>query len=214
MTDLDRVLELVVKRSRALIDARAAEIALLDGDEFVIAAVAGEGVEGLKGTRMPIDDSLAGAALQSGRLQRFDRDPAETRSPTASSAPARRIVTPMIVPQPPGRLPGRLRPPARTTGRSTRRTSGFCRRSRRARRSRSRPRRTRARRRCGAASRRPSPSARRWARELHDETLQQLAGLRVLLSGARRSGDPERIGGRGRRRDRAAHDRRSAICAR
>ena len=33
----------------------------------------------------------------------------------------------------------------------------------------------------------------RWARELHDETLQQLAGLRMLLSGARRSGDPERI---------------------
>ena len=31
---------------------------------------------------------------------------------------------------------------------------------------------------------------RRWARELHDETLQELAGLRVLLSGARRSGDP------------------------
>ena len=40
VTDLDRVLELVVKRSRALIDARAAEIALLDGDEFVIAAQA------------------------------------------------------------------------------------------------------------------------------------------------------------------------------
>ena len=33
----------------------------------------------------------------------------------------------------------------------------------------------------------------RWARELHDETLQQLAGLRMLLSGARRSGDRERI---------------------
>jgi signal transduction histidine kinase len=33
----------------------------------------------------------------------------------------------------------------------------------------------------------------RWARELHDETLQQLAGLRVLLSGARRSGDRARI---------------------
>jgi signal transduction histidine kinase len=29
----------------------------------------------------------------------------------------------------------------------------------------------------------------RWARELHDETLQQFAGLRVLLSGARRSND-------------------------
>ena len=30
-TDLDRVLELVVKRSRALVGARSAEIALLDG---------------------------------------------------------------------------------------------------------------------------------------------------------------------------------------
>jgi signal transduction histidine kinase len=35
----------------------------------------------------------------------------------------------------------------------------------------------------------------RWARELHDETLQQLAGLRVLLSGARRSGDADRMSG-------------------
>jgi signal transduction histidine kinase len=32
---------------------------------------------------------------------------------------------------------------------------------------------------------------RRWARELHDETLQGLAGLRLLLSSALRRGDPE-----------------------
>ena len=32
----------------------------------------------------------------------------------------------------------------------------------------------------------------RWARELHDETLQDLAALRVLLSTARRSDDPQR----------------------
>jgi signal transduction histidine kinase len=30
---------------------------------------------------------------------------------------------------------------------------------------------------------------RRWARELHDQTLQALAGLRVMLSSAQRSGD-------------------------
>ena len=33
----------------------------------------------------------------------------------------------------------------------------------------------------------------RWARELHDETLQDLAGLKVLLSGARRSDDAARL---------------------
>ena len=32
---------------------------------------------------------------------------------------------------------------------------------------------------------------RRWARELHDETLQALGGLRVLLAGALRRGDLE-----------------------
>ena len=31
----------------------------------------------------------------------------------------------------------------------------------------------------------------RWARELHDETLQALGSLRLVLSGSRRSGDPE-----------------------
>ena len=43
---------------------------------------------------------------------------------------------------------------------------------------------------------------RRWARELHDDTLQGLGGLRMLLSAAARSGDPERlraaVDGRGR----------------
>jgi signal transduction histidine kinase len=33
----------------------------------------------------------------------------------------------------------------------------------------------------------------RWARELHDETLQELGGLRVLLSAARRSDDRARV---------------------
>ena len=77
-TDLDRVLELVVKRSRALVGARSAEIALLDGDEFVIAAVAGEGVGGVLGTRMSIEESLAAAALKSGRLQRVPEIPPDS----------------------------------------------------------------------------------------------------------------------------------------
>jgi signal transduction histidine kinase len=35
----------------------------------------------------------------------------------------------------------------------------------------------------------------RWARELHDETLQGLVGLRMLLASARRSGSPEYVDG-------------------
>jgi signal transduction histidine kinase len=34
----------------------------------------------------------------------------------------------------------------------------------------------------------------RWARELHDQTLQDMAALRVALSAARRRGDPDRLG--------------------
>ena len=54
----------------------------------------------------------------------------------------------------------------------------------------------------------------RWARELHDETLQQLGGLRVLLAGARRSADPARDRRR-RSMTRSSRSRgASAICAR
>jgi signal transduction histidine kinase len=95
VTDLDQVLELVVKRSRALIDARAAEIALLDGDEFVIAALAGAGVAGLKHTRVPVSESVAEPAVRTGRQQRLDEIPRDTfaaREIGARSA----IVTPML----------------------------------------------------------------------------------------------------------------------
>jgi hypothetical protein len=34
---------------------------------------------------------------------------------------------------------------------------------------------------------------RRWARELHDETLQSLGGLKVLLSAAARADEPDRL---------------------
>src|SRR4051794_34098938 len=95
VTDLDRVLELVVKRSRALIDARAAEIALLEGDEFVIAAVAGEGVDGLKGTRMAVAESIAAPAMRTGRQQRFDQVPRDSFAARQLGAHTA-IVTPMI----------------------------------------------------------------------------------------------------------------------
>ena len=79
VTDLDRVLELVVKRSRALIDARAAEIALLDGDEFVIAAVGRRGrgrAARARACRSPTRSRARRCGR--GRQQRFDRVPPDS----------------------------------------------------------------------------------------------------------------------------------------
>ena len=190
VTDREQVLELVAKRSRALLDARAAEIALLEGDEFLIAAVAGDGVSGLAGERVPVEGSLAGAALQAFAPQRFDSIPLDTFAARELQARTA-IVTPMLFRS---RPVGFLLVLDRSGGRpftdederlldafaagaatavATAETAG-----------------AQALRRAIEAS---EAERGRWARELHDETLQQLAGLRVLLSGARRSGDPERI---------------------
>src|SRR5262249_8223104 len=190
VTDRERVRELVAKRSRALLDARAAEIALLEGDEFLIAAVAGEGVSGLAGERVPIQGSLAGAALHADAPRRFDPIPPDTFAARELHARTA-IVTPMLFRS---RPVGFLLVLDRSGGRpfsdedarlleafaagaatavATAQTAG-----------------DEALRRAIEAS---EAERGRWARELHDETLQQLAGLRVLLSGARRSGDAQRI---------------------
>jgi signal transduction histidine kinase len=193
VTDLEQVLELVVKRSRALIDARAAEIALLDGDEFVMAAVAGERMDGLKGTRIPISDSLAERALRTGRLQRFPRIPEDTfayRELGFRSA----IVTPMSFRnRPVGFLIvfDRMTDDRPFNEEDERLLQAFAASAATA--------VATAQNASAEALRRGIEASEaertRWARELHDETLQQLAGLRVLLSGARRSGDPERMSG-------------------
>jgi signal transduction histidine kinase len=193
VTDLDRVLELVAKRSRALIDARTAEIALLDGNEFVVAAVAGEGVDGLKGHRMPVAESLAASAMRTGRQQRFDRVPRESFAARELGARSG-IVTPMVFrDRPIGFLivTDRLEGDRPFNEEDERLLEAFAASAATA--------VATAQNASDEALRRgieASESERtRWARELHDETLQQLAGLRVMLSGAVRSGKPERMTG-------------------
>ncbi len=193
-TDLDRVLELVVKRSRALINARATEIALLDGEEFVIAAVAGEGIdEDIKGTRLPVEGSLAGSSLRTRRTRRYDKLPGDSFAHRKMGARTA-IATPMVFK---GQSVGFLVAFDREGGTQTfsdedeRLLEAFAASAATAV-ATAQSATDEALRRSIAASERERG---RWARELHDETLQQLAGLRVLLSGARRSGDPERIAG-------------------
>src|SRR5207248_5387838 len=58
-TELDRVFELIVKRARALVGARWLWILLSEGDEFVVAATAGEIDRELRGVRVPAEGSVA-----------------------------------------------------------------------------------------------------------------------------------------------------------
>src|SRR5215207_7787874 len=190
VTDLDRVLELVVKRSRALIDARATALGLIDGDEVVIAAVAGEGVEGTRGTRMPVEDSLVADAIRDGRpTRRHDVPGSAFGLPTIQARTA--LVAPMMFRNRPiGFLTAfdRLQGDASFTDEDERLLQAFAASAATA---------VATVQNASAEAVRRSLSAseeerRRWARELHDETLQELAGLKVLLSGARRTEDIDR----------------------
>ena len=191
VTDLDRVLELVAKRSRALIEARVVELALLEGDELVFATGAGEGVHELHGQRLPVDGSVAGIAFRSGRSQRLTELPEDSFARRTLGARTA-LVTPMIFhnraigilsafdrvggdgafSEEDERLLQAFAASAATAGATAQTaTNDALRRSMQA----------------------SEQERRRWARELHDETLQELAGLKVLLSGARRSDEPGRL---------------------
>src|SRR4051795_13374354 len=69
-TDIDRVLELIVKRARALVRARGLTIMLAEGDELVTVATAGEIDEGLRGSRLPAEGTIAAEVLHTGRPER------------------------------------------------------------------------------------------------------------------------------------------------
>ena len=65
-TQLERVLELIVKRGRALVEAESMVLLLQDGDELVVTAVAGAVDPDVVGQRVPIEGSETGSVLGSG----------------------------------------------------------------------------------------------------------------------------------------------------
>ena len=188
-TQVERILELVVKRARALVEARGMVVGLRDGEDFVVRAVSGEIDRSTVGRRLPIEGTLEGQVLRSGRASRL--------------AEATGAVSPLLVAQLGARAA--LAVPLRFRGRSFGVLAAFDRlgaarvfsaedeRLMLAFASVAAPAVAMAEDVAGQVLSRSMQAAEaersRWARELHDETLQDLAGLKVLLSGARRASD-------------------------
>jgi GAF domain-containing protein len=190
--DLEAVLELAAKRARAVVSAQVLAIGLARADELAIAAAAGEGAAELIGHSMSLSDSVAGAALRSGRTRRAAGELHRARLTQdglggVSPPPHAAVYVPLVLG---GRTLGaliamnRLRDGpefseedemlleacavsvatavAATQSLTIERRSG----------------------RLKAAE----DERRRWARELHDETLQSLASLKLRMASALKNG--------------------------
>jgi signal transduction histidine kinase len=187
-TDLDRVLELIVKRARALVEARGVLIMLADGSDIAVAAVAGKLGEDLIGIRVPTEGSVSGHVMTTRRVERLANVQDRLRFTLARRIDATTgLFVPLLYR---GRALGVLCAFDRGDG------DEFTRDDERLLESFAASAATAVAtaqtvaseglRRSIEASER---ERQRWARELHDETLQELAGLKVLLAGARRNAD-------------------------
>jgi signal transduction histidine kinase len=188
-TDLARVLELVVKRARALTEARAAAVMLLQGDEIAVAAVAGELDEAVIGECVPVKGSLAGLALERGTPLRLDDATPQVRPILADRAQAAAgLVVPLRVR---GRSVGvlvvldRLEGGPQFTSMDENLLNGFALSAAVA----VETARTIAAETLRLRLRASERERARWARELHDSTLQELAAVKLLLASARGAAD-------------------------
>jgi signal transduction histidine kinase len=192
-TDLDRILELISKRARALVDARSVLILLDEGDdELVIRAWAGDAPRDVSGLRLRIDSSISGDVLRSGRPERASDLSTRVRFQLGEMIDAQKgLFVPLVFR---GRALGVLEAFDRDDGRDfsdddERLMLSFAASAATAV-ATAQSAANEALRRSLAASER---ERQRWARELHDETLQQLASLKVLLSGARRRTEVDKL---------------------
>jgi signal transduction histidine kinase len=185
---VDRVLELIAKRGRALVDARSLLIWLREGEQLVVAASAGHAARDALGARSPIAGTVSGQVLESRRPKRI-ADLSPHRGPLGEQLGIAGAESALIVPMlHRGEAAGVLvafdggadgkgfsddDEQLLQTFAVSAATAVALAQSVQADRLR------------GAVAA-ADAERRRWARELHDETLQGLGALRVLLSGTLR----------------------------
>jgi signal transduction histidine kinase len=186
-TDLARVLELIAKRGRALVEARAVVILLAEGDELEVAAAAGEGLLE-PGGRIPLAGSGLAPLLTTLDPRRL-ADLAGELSLDVTRLGMRSTGAALVVPltyrsRALGLLVAvdRLRGDVAFTSDDEEVFKAFAASAATAVATAQSVESDRLRRSMEAAE----TERRRWARELHDETLQGLAGLKVLLGSTAR----------------------------
>jgi len=190
-TQLDRVLELIVKRGRALVDARAMVILLRDGDELEVVAGAGEVDPDVVGRRIPVEGSTSGEILRGARAERI-RDVAARLRISSDRLGVPDAHTALLVPlEFRSRALGvlvafdRIGAEQEFGAEQEALLQSFAASAATAVATAQTVEHERLRGTMDAAEQ----ERRRWARELHDETLQALAGFHVLLSSALRRSD-------------------------
>src|SRR4051794_17591500 len=184
-TRLERVLELIVKRARALVEARSMLILLVRGDELEVTAIAGQLERDLIGTRVPLAGSVSGSVIESKRPERLQDVRHRLRFTLADRVEAETgLFVPLVFH---GRGVGvlaafdRLRGGPQFSPEDERLTLAFAASAATA---------VATAQEVAAATLRRSLDAAeqertRWAWELHDETLQDLAALKLGLAAAR-----------------------------
>ena len=189
-TDIERILELIVKRARALTHARSTLVMLERGGDLVVSAIAGELSQSLLGERLPTDSTLGGHVLRSGRPERLADARGRLRFALAEQTDAQSgLFVPLVLR---GRAIGvlaafdRLRDGPEFSPADELLLIGFA---------ASAAAGVATAQTAGAETMRLTIEAqeqerRRWARELHDDTLQELAALKLLLGSLRRLEDP------------------------
>jgi len=196
-TDLDVILELVAKRGRALVDARLLAIELVRRGQLELAAGAGELPPGLVGHKVPLGESAASAALRTRRSQRLQEPLTRARFDeyglgTLGVEAKGGLLVPLVFQNHAyGVLVAidRLHDGPEFSSDDERLLEAFAASAATAVATAQSVATERRRQRLAAAE----AERQRWARELHDDTLQSLSALRVGLSTAKRSGKQEAL---------------------